>query len=73
MPMYASKSGLRTAARKRFRQVSKMPASQKGEQNRARDGSDRNHIDEVVRGHRQSRGHMGERPARLCLRALLFL
>ena len=37
-------------------------AGQKGEQNRVRDSSDGNHIDEVVRGHRQRRGHTGARP-----------
>jgi hypothetical protein len=57
-------------ATKRMRQVSKMPGSEKGEQNRARDPSDSNHIDQVVPGHRKCRGHIGERPVRLCLLAL---
>jgi len=75
-PYFRRRNGLKARAvraTERRQQVSKPPSGQKSEQNRARDGSDRNHIDEVVRGHRQSRGHMGERPARLCLRALLFL
>jgi hypothetical protein len=48
----------------------KNASSEKGEQNRARDGSDGNHIDQVVPGHRQRRGHIGARPVRLCLLAL---
>ena len=35
------------------RQISKTLGSQKGEQNRTRDGSEGNYIDQVVRGHRQ--------------------
>jgi hypothetical protein len=50
-------------------QVSKPPSGQKGEQNCAQDGSDNNHIDQVVRGYRKCRGHIGERPVRLCLLA----
>ena len=43
--------------------ISKTPGSQKGDQNHVRDSSDGNHIDAVVRGHRQDRGHTGARPA----------
>ena len=42
-------------ATERMRQVSKALGSEKGEQNCARDGSDRHHIDQVVRGQRQCR------------------
>ena len=52
-------------ATKRMWQVSKTPGRQKGEQNHARNGSDGNHVDQVVPGHRQRRGHIGERPAHL--------
>ena len=52
------------------RQVSKMPGSQKGEQNRATDEGDGNQIDQIVRGHRQCREATGEQAVRLCLLAL---
>ena len=52
------------------RQISKVLGSQHGEQDCARDGSDGNHIDQSVGGHRQCRGHMSERPVRLSLLAL---
>ena len=47
-----------------------MLGGQKGEQNRARDGSDGNRIEQVLRGHRQRRGQIGLRPVRLCLLTL---
>ena len=47
-----------------------MPCSQKGEQNRGRDEGDGNQIDQIVRGHRQCRGAIGEQTVRLCFVAL---
>ena len=54
-------------------QVSKQPSGQKGEQNRSRDGSDGNHIDYVVRGHRECEayGRASGSPLPSC--ALIFV
>jgi hypothetical protein len=49
--------GIRTA-------VSKMPGGEQPDQNRARDGGDGDHIDQVLRGRRYRRRGIGRRRAR---------
>jgi hypothetical protein len=54
---------LHNATSAKFWRASKKPGGQKGEQNRARDGTDCNHIDQVLRGHRDHRYCIGRRRA----------